>query len=125
MYTLKNQTTKEKLRDMGFVEKPIIIHPSRVEKDDEYVLGQIDDKGNRKSLLVLRTPKFGRFNADIVVNYRGEIYAVESGFMSGGIETFYALDDKSENLYFRADGRYEFINKILSEIALKDDPKLN
>lgn len=123
MYKLKDQTTKEKLQAIGFTDQPLIIHPSRVHKDEEYTLGQIDADGNRKNLLVLRTPKLGRFNVDIVINYRNEIYAVESGFMAGGIEWFTALDDEKQNLYSRADGRYEFINNLLAEIAVKDNEK--
>lgn len=121
MYKLNNQTTHEQLQAIGFIEKDIIIHPSRVDRSDEVWLGQKDENGQSHPLYVLRIPKFGRFDVDIVVNYRNEVYASMSGFMAGGLELNRDLDDKSSKLYFNAEGRFEYINELIKKIAIKED----
>ena len=85
--------TEKELLEMGFVKKPLIIHPSRVCKEDERWLGQIDENGEAKDLLVYALPKGFRFNKHIAVNYRNEILIYITGFMAGGIEAYKNLDD--------------------------------
>lgn len=108
--------TEKELLEMGFVKKPLIISPSRVWKDDELFLGQIDENGERKDLLVYRLPRGFRFNKDIVVNYRNEILIVVSGFMAGGIEAHKDLDNS--NIYFRETETWrEEVQKLISTIS--------
>lgn len=121
MFKLRKEITRETLKEIGFIEKNIIIHPSRTYKEDELWIGQIDEDGNRQKLYVFRTPKVGRFDVDIVVNYRDEIYGSMSGFTSGGLELERALDDKNSRIYFRAEDRYPLIQDILNKIAVLCD----
>lgn len=94
----KTKLTEKELLEMGFIKKPLILHPSRTDKDGEYYLGQIDENGNNRNLLVYALPKGFRFDKYIVVNYRNEIYLYVSGFMAGGIEVYKDLDNY--NFYF-------------------------
>ena len=95
----KTTLTKEELLEIGFVEKACIIHPSRTTKDVEEWLGQIDENGNQRELLVFYLPAGFRFEKHIAVNYRGEVFVYTSGFMRGGIEAF--ADTEDSDFYFR------------------------
>ena len=103
--------TEKELLEMGFIKKPLILHPSRTDNDGEYWLGQIDENGNRRELLVYALPKGFRFNKFIVVNYRNEIYLYASGFMAGGIEVYKNISDT--DFYFRETAEWENIVKEL------------
>lgn len=108
--------TEKELLEMGFIKKPLILHPSRTDKDGEYYLGQIDENGETKDLLVYALPKGFRFNKYIVVNYRNEVYLYVSGFMAGGIEVYKNLE--STNFYFREETEWknnvkELIHKLI------------
>ena len=95
---ITTKLTEKELLEMGFIKKPLILHPSRTDKDGEYYLGQIDENGENKGLLVYTLPKGFRHDKNIVVNYRNEVYLYVSGFMAGGIEVYKTLDHS--NFYF-------------------------
>lgn len=101
----KTRFTEKELLEMGFIKKPLILHPSRTDKDGEYYLGQIDEDGNCKDLLVYALPHGFRFDKYIVVNYRNEVYLYVSGFMAGGIEVY--KDLRNSNFYFNEATEWE------------------
>jgi len=100
MYKLKKRITSEILENLGFTKKDYIISPEIpfVEGDNELLIGQIDDDGNRKQLYVYQLPKGFRFQKYIAVNYRGEVFVYRGGLMAGGIEIYMPFDN---DFYFR------------------------
>lgn len=112
----KTKLTEKELLAMGFVKKPRILHPSRTDKAGELYLGQIDENGNNRDLLIYALPKGFRFDKYIVVNYRNEIYLYISGFMAGGIEVYKNLDDLYRFYFNEADEWKEKVKEILNNI---------
>lgn len=112
-------TLKEKeLLEIGFVKKSHIIHASRVSKEDELWLGQIDENGESKELYVYQLPKGFRFDKHIAVNYKNEIILYTTGFMRGGIEAFKDLEDYS--FYFRESEEWkEEVHRIIEKLKAK------
>lgn len=88
MYKLKKRITSEILENLGFTKKDYIISPEIpfVEGDNELLIGQIDDDGNRKQLYVYQLPKGFRFQKYIAVNYRGEVFVYRGGLMAGALK---------------------------------------
>lgn len=115
MKTYKTKLTENELLEMGFIKEKLIIHPSRVDKEDEMYIGQIDEKGERKDLLVYDLPKGFRFDVHIVVNYKNEILIYISGFMSGGIKVYKDLEHS--DIYFReAEEWIENLKNLIDKI---------
>lgn len=115
---ITTKLTEKELLEMGFIKKPLLLHPSRTNKSGEFYLGQIDENGNNRELLVYTLPKGFRFEKHIVVNYRNEIYLYVSGFMAGGIEVYKHLEHT--NFYFNETTEWE--NNV-KEIIFKLKPE--
>lgn len=109
--------TEKELLEMGFIKKPLILHPSRTDEDGEYYLGQIDENGNNRDLLIYTLPKGFRFNKYIVVNYRNEVYFYVSGFMAGGIEVYKNLDDAYGFYFNEADEWKDDVKRIIAKLT--------
>lgn len=113
---ITTKLTEKELLEMGFIKKPLILHPSRTDKDGEYYLGQIDENGNDRGLLVYALPKGFRFDKYIVVNYRNEVYLYVGGFMAGGIEVYKDLG--AYNFYFNEAAEWkDSVKKLIFKLT--------
>lgn len=117
---MKTNLTEKELIELGFVKKPCIIHPSRVCKDDELFIGQIDENGSQRDLFVYDFPRGFRFNKHIVVNYRNEVLAYTNGFMSGGIEICNNLNES--RFYFNESEEWTAnVKSVLEHLKLMEN----
>ena len=108
--------TENELLEFGFIKKPCILHPTRLSKEDEFYIGQIDENGSQKDMFVYTLPRGFRFYKHIVVNYRNELFLYTSGFTHGGIEVYKTLTES--DFYFRETDEWkEEVKSILDKLC--------